>query len=205
MRHGRGTVRIRRGIAVLCAGGLGIAGCAHYPAGPSVMALPGHGATFEEFQTDDASCRDWAAQSAGVPQNAAAASGIGAAAVGTAIGAVAGTAIGAAAGHPGAGAAIGAGSGLLVGSAVGADRARYVGGAIQHRYDTAYIQCMYAKGHQVPLPGSAARAYRSPMRSPLRAPSIPPPPKGAPPAPPPSGTAPPPPPSGAPPPPPPNA
>src|SRR5262252_8371728 len=54
----------------------------------------------------------------------------------------------------------------------------------QRRYDFAYIQCMYAKGHRVPVPGQFTGAPSS----------------GPPPVP--SGAAPPPPPPGAPPPPP---
>jgi hypothetical protein len=30
------------------------------PTGPGVMVLPGQGSSFEQFQTDDASCRQWA-------------------------------------------------------------------------------------------------------------------------------------------------
>jgi hypothetical protein len=127
------------------------AGCATVPRGPSVLALPGSGKTFEEFQADDAICRQWAAQQIGLsPQETVNQNTATGAVVGTAIGAVVGTAIGAASGHAGAGAAIGAGSGLLVGSSAGANAGQYYGWQAQRRYDIAYTQCMYAKGNEVP-------------------------------------------------------
>ena len=108
--------------------------------------------------TDDAVCRQWAGQQIGIsPQetvNQNAASG---AVVGTLVGAGLGAAIGAVAGNPGAGAAIGAGSGLLVGTASGADAGRVYGYEAQRRYDNTYVQCMYAKGNQVP---GTMRKYR---------------------------------------------
>lgn len=55
------------------------------------------------------------------------------------------------------------------------------GSAAQWRYDMAYMQCMYARGHRVPV---AAGAWES--VSPRSAPApAPPPPPGPPPAPPP--------------------
>jgi hypothetical protein len=38
--------------------------CASAPTGPTVMVLPGAGKSFEQFQADDAACRQWAAQQA---------------------------------------------------------------------------------------------------------------------------------------------
>jgi hypothetical protein len=138
---------------------LALGGCATIPKGPSVMALPGPGKTFEQFQTDDAICRQWAAQRIGAsPQEVAQENTAKGAAVGTVIGAGLGAAIGAASGHAGAGAAIGAGSGLLVGAASGADTGRYYGWEAQRRYDIAYTQCMFAKGNDVP--GMVRRTYR---------------------------------------------
>src|SRR5262249_42349343 len=37
-----------------------LAGCASVPTGPSVMVLPGSGKTTEQFQADDARCRQMA-------------------------------------------------------------------------------------------------------------------------------------------------
>ena len=134
-----------------CLAMLSLAGCVTLPTGPSVRVLPGEGKTFEQFQGDDAVCRQWAAQSIGVsPQETANRDTVTGAAVGTLIGAGLGAAIGAATGNPGTGAAIGAGSGLLVGTAAGAQNAQVSGMEAQRRYDNTYIQCMYAKGNQVP-------------------------------------------------------
>jgi hypothetical protein len=79
----------------------------------------------------------------------------------------------------GQGAAVGAGVGLAGGAAVGADQSYYAAGSLQRRYDNAFTQCMYAKGHRVPVAGrySDARPQQSAARTPP-----PPPPPGQPPA-----------------------
>ena len=136
---------------------VGLCACANVPTRPTVMALPGSGKSFGDFQNDDRNCRGWAAEQTGVsPAQAQSESTVNGAAIGTGVGAVAGTLIGVAAHDPGAGAAIGAGTGLLVGASAGAsagEQARYT---LQSRYDMAYTQCMYANGEQVPVPGGAA-------------------------------------------------
>ena len=138
---------------------LALGGCATVPTGPSVTVLPGSGKSFEEFQADDAICRQWASQQTGTSAQDAANQNTAAGAVtGTLIGAGLGAAIGAATGNPGAGAAIGAGSGLLVGTASGAQAGQVYGMEAQRRYDIAYKQCMYAKGNQVP--GATTRRVR---------------------------------------------
>lgn len=186
-----------------------VVGCATAPPGPSVMALPGTGKSFSEFQAEDAACREWANTQTGTTSAAAATTAtVTGAAVGTAVGAAAGAAIGAAAGNPGAGAAIGAGAGLLTGTAVGSGHGAYAGTNVQNRYDYAYMQCMYAKGNQIPVPRGSVRSYAAQPPPRPAAPTrpfsqVPPPPAGTPPGPPPGAV--PPPPSGAPPPPPPDA
>lgn len=131
--------------------GLLLGACATVPAGPSVMALPGTGESFEQFQADDLACRQWASQQTGTtPERASGLSTAEGAGLGTLIGAGLGAAIGAVAGHPGLGAAVGAGGGLLTGTAVGAGAGQEAGYQVQHRYDNAYEQCMYAKGNRVP-------------------------------------------------------
>ena len=126
-------------------------GCATVPTGPSVMVLPPSGKPFEQFQAEDAICRQWAAQQIGlsaqetVNRNTATS-----AVVGTAIGAGLGAAIGSASGDAGVGAAIGAASGLLVGTTSGAGAGQVYGAEAQRRYDIAYMQCMYSKGNQIP-------------------------------------------------------
>lgn len=187
-----------RAVAVCLAAGLLTTACATVPTGPSVMVLPGTGKNFDQFQVDDSVCRQWAAQQTGTTtEQASTDTAVTGAAVGTMLGAAAGAAIGAAAGGPGVGAAVGAGVGLLGGTAVGASNASAAYGSVQRRYDASYMQCMYAKGNQIPVARGSAPAYSSP--APQRA-STPPPP---PPPPPPAGTPLPPP--GAPPPPPPAA
>ena len=39
-----------------------LGGCASAPTGPTMMVLPGPGKSLEQFQGDDATCRQWAAQ-----------------------------------------------------------------------------------------------------------------------------------------------
>ncbi len=195
--------------AVLSLGAvLVLAGCASLPTGPSVMVLPGSGKPFEQFQADDAACRQFASQSVGgEPGNRATQSTVSGAAIGTALGAAAGAVIGAAAGSPGTGAAIGAGTGLIGGTAVGASAGYSGAGEAQRRYDVAYQQCMYAKGNQIPgsvAPRRARYAAPPPPPPPAAAPPAPAPPPAKPPAPPASQSVPPPP-AGTPPPPPPDA
>lgn len=153
----------------------GLAACTVMPTGPSVMALPGSGKTFDQFRADDASCRQFAFQQVGgvSADQAAANSAVGSAVVGTAIGAAAGAAFGG-----GSGAAIGAGAGLLTGSAFGVGAAQTSGYGVQRRYDHAYLQCMYAAGDKVPVYGPLRSAppngaYSTP---PLPPPGIQPPP-----------------------------
>ena len=185
----------RGGVAVVLVGAL-LSGCATIPHGPSVMVLPGSGKSFEQFQVDDAVCRQWASQQVGTTaQKTATESTVGGAVIGTVVGAAAGAALGAAAGNPAVGAAAGAGVGLLGGTAIGASRAGASGGSVQRRYDMSYTQCMYAKGNQVPAArGSRVLqqqpAYTSPAPPPppppasAVSPTIPPPPPGPPPPPP---------------------
>jgi hypothetical protein len=159
---------------------LAITGCASMPNGPSVMVLPGTGLSFEQFRNDDAICQQYASfQVGGTTANQASMkSGATSAVVGTALGAAAGAAIGG-----GSGAAIGAGSGLVGGSIVGTGAASSSMYEVQQRYDIAYIQCMYAKGHQVPVSGQFSGAI-PPLRTPTASSHIPRPPPGLPPPPP---------------------
>jgi hypothetical protein len=158
-----------------------VAGCASLPTGPSVMSLPGSRKTFDEFRVDDADCRQFANAQVGgtTPQKAATDSGVASAVVGTAVGAGAGALI---AGSSGAG--VGAGVGLLTGALVGQS---YAGGAYyatQQRYDFAYQQCMYAKGHKIQVPSHYAQSMRQQAPAPAPPPAAapyPPPPSAPPP------------------------
>jgi hypothetical protein len=156
-----------------------LSACTSYPTGPAVMVLPGSGATFEQFQYDDAECQGYAQQSSGTSaESAAQKSAVDSAVVGTAVGAAAGALIGSASGDAGEGAAAGAGSGLLLGSAAGSGAYAASGDLLQRRYDTAYVQCMYAKGHQVPVPAGAApanHAQQAPADTSANAGGFPPP------------------------------
>ena len=152
-------------VGVLICGGCAITP----PTGPNVVAMPGKDKSFEAFQADDAACRQYASAQIGYssPGDAATQSAVTSATLGTVLGAAAGAAIGAATGNPAAGAAIGAGSGLFVGGATGLNAAEASGSALQRRYDIAYVQCMGAKGENVPTLASVvapdvgyAYAYR---------------------------------------------
>jgi hypothetical protein len=165
------------------------AGCATVPTGPSVMVLPGSGKNFEQFQADDGVCRQWAlAQTGTTPNQAGTTNAVTGATVGTVVGAALGAAIGAAAGGPAIGAAVGAAAGLFGGTAVGAGNAYGASFAVQSRYDIAYMQCMYAKGNQIPVSVARQPANVPPAPPPPPAPlppGVPPPPAGRPPPPPP--------------------
>lgn len=144
-------------------------GCATIPSGPSVMVLPPPEKPFEVFLADDAICKQWAAQQIGQsPQQTVNQNTVTGAVAGTIIGAGLGAAIGSTSGDMGAGAAIGAATGLLFGTTAGADSARVYGWEAQRRYDIAYMQCMYAKGNQIP-------GVVTPTRSIQRMPPPPPP------------------------------
>jgi hypothetical protein len=144
------------------------------------MVLPGSSKTFDQFRADDFECRQFAQGQVGgtTPTQAASTSGVTSAAVGTVIGAAAGAAI-----DGSRGAAVGAGTGLAVGALAGAGAAEGSGYQLQRRYDTGYIQCMYAKGHRVPASGNFTDS-RPAAKYPSTPP--PPPPPGYPPPPPPN-------------------
>jgi len=142
---------------------VGLSACATVPPGPSVRVMPGPWEPFEVFQSDDAVCRQWAAQQTGTSPNDAVNQNLVAGGVfGTLTGAGLGALIGAAYGNPGAGAAIGAASGLIGGTAIASGPAYGAGHAAQMRYDNAYVQCMYAKGNQIPGVMSPRRTYPPP-------------------------------------------
>jgi hypothetical protein len=170
--------------------------CATVPSGPNVVVLPGRGLSFDQFRNDDYACRTFASQQTGAtPSDTATQNTVGGAVLGTLLGAAAGAAIGAVGGNAGTGAAVGAGVGLLGGTAVGASAATPAYTTLQQRYDGAYMQCMYSKGHQIPVARGSVPSYASqpsaapppppPPPPPANAPRIPPPPAGAPPPPPP--------------------
>ena len=143
---------------------LALAACAvQPPSGPTVMALPGEGKSFEAFQQEDQYCRGYAFQMSGGQQTAQAGTdrAVGTAVLGTAVGAGLGAALGSLSGQMGAGAAIGGAAGALVGSSAGASSAQASAGGQQQQYDVSYTQCMYSKGDSVQPspPGGYAGGY----------------------------------------------
>jgi hypothetical protein len=147
--------------------------CAVAPTGPSMMALPGSGKSFAQFQSDDMSCRSYAQAQAGSAQQASDESTVRSAALGTVVGAALGAAV-----NGGRGAGVGAGTGLAFGTIAGAGEGQRSAYGAQRRYDNAYQQCMYAQGDRVPVSGrmmmNAAPAYSDGANYPP--PNAPPPP-----------------------------
>lgn len=150
-----------------------VSACTTVPSGPGVLVLPGTGKRFDQFRGDDFECRQFASAQIGgtTPAQAASDSGVRSAAVGTVVGAAAGAAI-----DGGRGAAVGAGTGLLVGSLVGTGTGTESAYHAQQRYDFGYTQCMYAKGHKVPVSGRYSSTPSSVYTPPPPPPSSPPPP-----------------------------
>jgi hypothetical protein len=157
-----------------------LSACVTMPSGPAIMALPGTGKSFDQFRVDDGDCRQYASAQLGGASaaNAANESGVRTAALGTLLGAAAG-----AAANGSSGAAAGAGVGLAMGGLTGTSTASYSGYEVQRRYDHGYLQCMYARGHRVPVSGTMSNNYAS-QASPSAS-MVPPPPPGNPPPPPP--------------------
>ena len=133
-----------------------IAGCVTVPTGPSVMVLPGDGRSFDQFRYDESDCRNYAYSQTGSAEQAQADSVARSALLGTIIGAAAGAALGGNSRSTGAGAA----AGLALGTVGGAGAAQGSAYGIQRRYDNAYQQCMYSKGHRIA--GQARAAYAAP-------------------------------------------
>lgn len=161
-------------IALLSAALLLLTACASAPTGPSVMALPGTGKSFDQFRADEADCRQYARQQTSGAERTGGDAGVRSAVVGTAVGAVAGAAIGGQ-----SGAAVGAGTGLVVGSVAGSGAAQSSAYGTQRAYDNAFVQCMYAKGHKVPVSGAmTSKPAPTPAVTPPAQPSgyYPPPP-----------------------------
>jgi len=153
-----------------------LGGCATVPpSGPNVMVLPGSYSSFDQFRQDQSLCEQYAQGSTGPVAQTASNNAVNSAMTGAALGAAAGAIIGAASHDADEGAAAGAGLGLLAGSAAGLASYNTTASELQDRYDAAYVQCMYAKGHQVPVPAGYTSA---PARAAPPAPANYPPPPG---------------------------
>lgn len=127
-----------------------IAGCAAPPMGPMVRVLPGPGKSFDAFQYDQATCKNYASDEVRGQAKNANQRAVGTAALGTVLGAGVGALLGSVSGHAGAGAVIGAGAGLGSGTIIGAGHSGNEQYRIQRQYDNAYAACMDDKGNDVP-------------------------------------------------------
>jgi hypothetical protein len=123
------------------------------------MALPGTGKHFDQFRYDEGDCRHYAYDAVGgqsaarAQEESAVRSGVAGAVIGALIGgAVSG-------GH---GAAVGAGVGGAAGGIAGLGAGEASAYEAQRRYDNAYTQCMYAKGHKVAVSGRVAPSPAAP-------------------------------------------
>jgi hypothetical protein len=164
---------------VIPAAALALAACATPPppSNPGVLVLPGTGKNFDQFRLDEQQCRSYAQAQTGGNEQAVKDKATTSALVGTAIGVAAGALIGGA-----QGAAFGGAMGLAGGAAVGSDMAYAAAGNLQQRFDAAFTQCMYTRGHKVPVRGRYdANKYPSTATG-ARVPPPPPPPPGEPPA-----------------------
>jgi hypothetical protein len=120
---------------------LAVFGCAEVPVGPSVAVMPASNKTFELFVQDDQLCRGWAAHSIGIPGHNAAVERVLAT---TITGAILGAIVGGSRNFDS-----GAATGAVLGSAVGAQQSAVIAANAQRRYDIAYQQCMFSRGHFV--------------------------------------------------------
>lgn len=138
---------MQAGLAVAVA--VVLAGCAQTPVNPTVGVAPSPSKSFQEFQADQAYCKQFAqSQVAGQAQQADRSTLIGAGG-GALGGAALGAAGGAIGGNAGAGAAIGALSGLVLGTAGGAYASNQQQKSTEAAFNNAYAQCMYSRGNDV--------------------------------------------------------
>jgi hypothetical protein len=150
MRRGVGVF----GLALLPVLALGACTVAP-PSGPMVVAMPGQGKSWPQFQQDDAYCRNYAESRmpnagavAATSQNNSGATAV----AGTLLGAAVGAGLGSLSGNVGTGAAIGAGAGLLGGAAVAGNNTQATANSLQGSYDVAYAQCMVGNGETIQQP-----------------------------------------------------
>ena len=124
-----------------------LAACASTPMGPTVRALPPQGKNFDQFQSEQYNCKQYAEDQVRGQAERANTTGLIEGVGGTILGAGLGAAIGG-----GQGAAIGAAGGAVAGTAVGASTSGHEQKGIQQQYNDAYVQCMVAKGNQLDRP-----------------------------------------------------
>ena len=140
-------IRCAIGSAAL-AGTLLLPACAQTPMGPTIATMPGPNTSFQQFQSDQAVCRNFAAQAVQDQAQGANVRGLGTAALTTALGAGLGAAVGG-----GRGAGIGAAAGALGGTGLAARNTSNANVSIQAQYDNAFASCMFSLGNAVPSMG----------------------------------------------------
>ena len=143
-----------------------LAGCspvAFQPPGPSVTVLPTPNKPFEVYAQDHATCKQFA--SAEVAGTADQANIRTVTEAGTNM--VLGAAIGGAAGG-GIGAGIGAAAGAAGGAWFASNDTPWGVYGIQNRYDAAFMECMYAKGDQIPKITNGYSGYPAGWGTPFR-------------------------------------
>ena len=166
------TMKERTLLAIIGTGiALTVTGCAVVPSTPTVMVLPGTHSSPTQFQADSLACQQQAQTLlAGAVQAAN-----DQAAANVVVGTMMGAAVGALMGHgyydSSDWVAWGAGTGLLMGGVAAGGSSQAWSYSLQQRFNIAYVQCMYQRGHQVP---GQVRVRR-------QAPGIPPPPPNYPP------------------------
>ena len=168
-------------LAVAACAALLLGGCATQPLGPTARVLPAPGKPFEVFAQDQSLCKGFADGEVAGGAEVANLKQFGAAALSVALGAGLGAATaGGQSNHhhyyrnhhhnqgqngPATGAAIGA-----IAGAISAGRGSSVEqGNLQGRYDTAYTQCMFSRGNQIPgmTPAPSRRVAAVAARSPF--------------------------------------
>ena len=158
---------------------LALGACAaSIPTQPSVVAMPGHGKSWDQFLADGQACKNYASmQMPGAQQEGAQTHNdtVKSSVVGTVLGAGLGAALGSLAGNVGEGAAIGAGFGLLGGAAVANSDTQTATDSLQGQYDVAYAQCMVGHGETIEQP-VAQPIYVEPAPVYVPEPVFPPPP-----------------------------
>jgi uncharacterized protein YcfJ len=153
-------------VAVACVSSI-IGGCATTPMGPTVQVMPAPNEPFQAFVDDQNTCKKYAESQVAGQADAANKRAVGGAMLTAALG----SALGAAVGGNNA-PAVGAAGGATAGAAAGANSSQQAQQSIQQQYDTAYLQCMYSKGAQVPgaqpnqQPGSVPAAGEAPQPPP---------------------------------------
>ncbi len=128
----------------LCSSVLFLAACASTPMGPTIGAMPPKGKPFDQFQTDQLVCKQYAEDQVRGQAERANTTGFLEGLGGAALGAGLGAAIGG-----GEGAAIGAAGGAVAGTAVGAHTSSKEQKSIQQQYNDAYAACMVSKGNVI--------------------------------------------------------